>query len=1028
MTQCFKILTITFCLGFSCQVNSIQPRLSKSYLSSQLEQPSVSAIHRDSKGILWIGTQKGLHRFDGANLTIFNSDRNNSNWIPDSEIRDIDEHIDGSLLVVTSSGVLLKLNLGSDAFDPITEFGSIDDTKLSRLLASTDGGIWLISKDGLILYEPKFDHTEDWVKKLKLLDVIGRPNDLLEDTFGTIWVGGNRGIAKIQPKKQSIDALNLEMLGLPNNSKVTAIKMNSEGNLIIGTSTGHLVLWEIESGTSLAQTELRGNIPNYISKLLLYEDLIIIGTDRGLYASDNKFSFIDNLGDKADEISNPDIYSLFREGNYVWVGAIDGLGLLSFAPFELFNSKNSGVSKDVLSFEEDNKGRIWLGTYSGAYFYDETTKAHSKFEVNSNLSPLRDQKIVSILARNSELWLGFLHGGVQVVNSVNGDSWTPNLSSTNEIAITKILSGEQSQDVWIATYSHGLFRVTDRETFSYYETQTLPEKSITVLFLSTTGIFLAISGNKVYLYDPKTDRFDQQHFDFGLGGDLPFIYSFGQAKNDDILIGTKDHGLFIWSRKSQLTNQFHLQSPESGSGIETSTIYGIEPDSEDNLWCSTQNGIVKLDSKGQLIKRFTMADGLQGKDFNFGAAFTSRDGLIYFGGVNGYNRFDPTEVVIDSSASPMRLTGITFPSQENSNPGVVADLKSLQLTHKDHFITFQFSVLDFIHPEGNQYRYKLDNFDPDWIDNGNRNTATYTNLPAGEYVLRVQGANSSGIWNRDGITLNVRVLPAPWFTWWAYCTYGVAAMILWWGSTRIYHSYASERQSTQMKKDMFEAENKADDDMQEQLELQDELIHSAYQHNLTTLALVGDCISIQRGNEPDVVVRGLNNGNAKRISALSILEDCLYYQAGGLVANLQKYTDAVLSILLRKSPLSPETIITINEIPSRLLPAKLASPLSIVIYELLENCVQHAFEKESPANYIHITMAPEPADKPLARYLKLSVRDSGIGIPHCMEDLATENSGIAIAQSIVNKLGGTLQFSGTSGTTISLTVPDPGTS
>lgn len=1027
MMLCFRILTITFCLGFSCHVNSEQPRLSRSVLSSLLQQPTVSSIHRDGRGILWIGTQKGLHRFDGASLTIFNSDRSNPNWIPDSEIKDIDEHIDGSLLVATSSGVLLKWNLRSDAFDPITQFGSIDDTRLSRLLASTDGGIWLISKGGLILYEPKFDHIEDWVEKLKILDLIGRPNDLLEGTFGSIWVGGNRGIARILPEKKSVQAFNLQTLGLPDTSRVTALEINNEGNLIIGTSTGHLVLWDIDSGTSLAQAELRGNVPNYISKLLLYEDMVIIGTDRGLYASDNKFSFIDDLGDKADDISNPDVYSLFREGNYVWVGAIDGLDILSFAPFELFNSKNSGVSNDILSFEEDNKGRIWLGTYSGPYFYDETTKAHSKFHINSNSSTLDDQKVVTILARNNELWLGFLQNGVQVVNGVNGDSWTPNLTSTNEIAITKILAGEQSQDVWIATYNHGLFRVTDKETFSYYEAQKLPEKSITVLFLSTTGILLAISGNKVYLYDPTTDRFDQRHFDFGLGDDLPFIYSFGQAKNDDILIGTKDHGLFIWSRTSQLTNQFHLQSPEAGSGIETSTIYGIEPDSEDNLWCSTQNGIVKLDSKGQLIKRFTMADGLQGKDFNFGAAFTSRDGLIYFGGVNGYNRFDPTEVIIDSSASPMRLTGITFPSQDDSNLGVVADLKSLQLTHKDHFITFQFSVLDFILPEGNQYRYMLDDFDPDWIDNGTRNTATYTNLPAGEYVLRVQGANSAGIWNRDGITLNVRVLPAPWFTWWAYCFYGVAAMLLWWGTTRIHYSYASERESTQTKKDMFEAENRADDDMQEQLELQDELIHSAYEHNLRTLSLVGDCISLQPGNEPDVVVRELNRGNAKRISALSILEDCLFYHAGGLVANLQKYTDAVLSILLKNSPVSPETIITINEIPSRLLPAELASPLSIVIYELLENCIQHAFEKESPANYIHVSMVPEVTDKPPARYLKLSVRDNGIGIPRCMEDLATENSGIAIVQSIVNKLGGALQFSGTSGTTISLTVTDPGT-
>ncbi len=157
-------------------------------------------------------------------------------------------------------------------------------------------------------------------------------------------------------------------------------------------------------------------------------------------------------------------------------------------------------------------------------------------------------------------------------------------------------------------------------------------------------------------------------FDFGLGETRPIIYSLAQAYNDDILIGTKDQGLFIWTRKSQIENQLQITVSED-SGVATSTIYGIEPDSKGNLWCSTQNGIVKLDSTGHLIKRFTTADGLQGNDFTLGASFTSREGLIYFGGVNGYNRFDPTEVDIDTVASPMRLTNIILPKNDDRNWG-----------------------------------------------------------------------------------------------------------------------------------------------------------------------------------------------------------------------------------------------------------------------------------------------------------------------------------------------------------------------
>jgi two-component sensor histidine kinase len=518
------------------------------------------------------------------------------------------------------------------------------------------------------------------------------------------------------------------------------------------------------------------------------------------------------------------------------------------------------------------------------------------------------------------------------------------------------------------------------------------------------------------------DQFRKIQLEFDLGETQPVIYSLAQAANDDILVGTKDHGLFIWTRQAQIEKQFILQPAIEGKDLTSSTIYGIEVDAEANLWCSTQNGILKLDSKGRLIKRFTTADGLQGNDFALGASFTSRKGLIYFGGVNGYNRFNPAEVDIDRTPPAMRLTSIILPQPDDRNTGAVDNLKTLQLTHKDHFVTFEFSVLDFVSPEKNQFRYRLENFDPDWIENGARNTATYTNLPAGDYVLRVQGANSAGIWNTNGITLDLHVLPSPWFTWWAYSTYGLLFLCLWWGCHRISHSFAADRDKALLTRQMFDAANQADDDMQEQLELQDELVQSAYQHNLTTLSLVSDCISFRSVNQPQEVNRGLAESSIKRIAALASLEDCLYYQAGGPVANLHKYTDGLIAVLLKSSTVTPETIITINEVSSMPIPAQLASPLSVVIYELLENCICHAFEPGSPANYILIKLSAAATIPPSVRYLELSIQDSGIGIPDYIEDMAHENSGIAIVQSIVKKLGGTVQFSNTK---VSITVPNP---
>jgi two-component sensor histidine kinase len=291
-------------------------------------------------------------------------------------------------------------------------------------------------------------------------------------------------------------------------------------------------------------------------------------------------------------------------------------------------------------------------------------------------------------------------------------------------------------------------------------------------------------------------------------------------------------------------------------------------------------------------------------------------------------------------------------------------------------------------------------------------------------VLRAQGANSAGIWNREGIKLEIKVLPTPWLSWWAYLIYCLAFLSLGWGLHRIYRSYAIDRLSAQMAREMFDAENKADDEMQEQLELQDEIVNSAYHHNITTLSLVSDCISARSAKLPNGIKHSLTESSIRRVSALSDLEDCLSYQAGGPVANLQKYTDRILLVLQEDTPVRPETIVAINEVTTMPISAELASPISIILYELLENCVRHAFSHDSPANYIHVKLVPGTNDETFSRYLSLSVHDSGLGVSDSIEDLAREGSGIATVQSIVTNLGGSLHLSGENGTLFLIRIPD----
>ena len=1017
----FYIFSTLLSIIIFSPVHATQLRLSTSNLSNLLQQPTVTAIHRDSEGTLWIGTQQGIHRFDGATVTVFNSNANanQKRWIPDSEIKDIAGDAQGNVFVATASGVILTWNRKAEKFRTLSPPRGHDDTRLVRLLVSTRGDIWVLTKRGLILYNPRFNNAVDWVSQTRLIDIIGKPQALVEDELGNIWVGGTQGLAIIDLETQSVAAFNLQEIGLPKNSSVTAVEKTAR-RLIVGTSTGNLAVSDMETREQWINTSINEDELGYISALLVHEDVLIIGSDRGIFASDAHLSFLTSLDEKNTAPSNNEILCLSQDGNSVLVGTIHGLSTLSFSPFELFDFHNSGVANDVLTFEQDHRGRLWIGTYSGLYVFDEAKNSHSQFLIGADPHTSDKKRVVTISAKKNDLWLGFLQNGVQVVDSTSGHYWTPKTTDSVDMTITKILPDIDKESMWIATYNHGLFLVTPEGNHSYFENRSLADKSITGLFRARTGIFLAVSNSKIYLYDPVIDKFTEALFKFPLETMRPVIYSFAQAENNDIWIGTKDHGLFIWRQIDQEKKAFYLTRPRDGADLSTSTIYGIEIDSENNLWCSTDNGIVKLDREGHLIKRFTKSDGLQGRDFTLGASFTDQDGRIYFGGVNGYNRFSPHEVVIDNAASQMRLTDISFPGQAQRDLGPVSDLTSLVLNHGDRFVKFQFSVLDIIHSERSQFRYILEGFDAGWINSGTKNTATYADLPTGDYVLRIQGANSAGIWNRDGITLNILVLSPVWARWWAYCLYTILTLFFIWGLHRSYQSSAKNKRSSQIVKEMFESENRSHDEMQEQLELQDELIQSAYHHSQTILSLMNDCISHPIRGIPFEMQQNFAQRGSKQVAALLTLEHFLYYQAGGPVANLRKYTDSTLTKLLSNSSVSAATIITINDVSSTPLTAELASPLSIIIYELLENCIQHAFESDSPTNYIHITMTSSLVEEPKTLNLELSVRDSGTSERMHTGRFTGGNSGIALIQSIVKKLGGFITFSRENGTVVSL--------
>ncbi len=201
-------------------------------------------------------------------------------------------------------------------------------------------------------------------------------------------------------------------------------------------------------------------------------------------------------------------------------------------------------------------------------------------------------------------------------------------------------------------------------------------------------------------------------------------------------------------------------------GLAGEFICGILEDNIGNLWLSTNRGISKFNPDTEKIINFDVSDGLQSSSFHQGACFKSKDGELFFWGLNGYNRFYPQDIKKNPYVPPLVWTAFYKFDKRVKLDKPLARVESLSLSPGDDFISFEFAALCFASPEKNQYAYKLEGRDEDWIDQGTNRIVTFSNLPPGEYTLRVKGSNPDGVWNENSLAISIEVPYPFWKTLW----------------------------------------------------------------------------------------------------------------------------------------------------------------------------------------------------------------------------------------------------------------------
>ena len=247
-----------------------------------------------------------------------------------------------------------------------------------------------------------------------------------------------------------------------------------------------------------------------------------------------------------------------------------------------------------------------------------------------------------------------------------------------------------------------------------------------------------------------------------------------------VWLGTED-GLSGLEPASGVFKPYDLEPPNSA-------VNGILEDSLGNLWLSTNSGLLRLDPRRHILRRYSMSDGLAGNEFPLnGAVWKSSRGEMFFGSYGGLTFFDPERIVDSPSSPPVRLTDIQILGKPVSIGGnsplkrSISVTDSVILNHAQSVVSFEFSALSYANPERNLYRYRLEGLDDKWYEtDSSRRFVTYTTLAPGDYMFRVQGSDNLGVWNENGMSLRIRVLPPWWGTNWfrALCA-AVLLALLW---------------------------------------------------------------------------------------------------------------------------------------------------------------------------------------------------------------------------------------------------------
>jgi signal transduction histidine kinase/ligand-binding sensor domain-containing protein/DNA-binding response OmpR family regulator len=773
-----------------------------------LSSNTVNSILKDQYGYLWVATLEGVDRFNGKDSKTYHFNTGNAPQFQSNEVDALYEDPAGTLWVGTMGGGLFRYDRLHDQFHPYPGTGDLtylNNLKIRTICSDHLGRLWLGTIQCVTVLDPKTNRS------VRYLPGGARPGSgnviaVFEDSKSRMWVGTDQGLYRYNFKTNDFtpylhDEKNPSSIC---SNQIGSIAESANGDLWVGTRNG-LTRFSGDLQTVknfyFSPTDEKTLSGNLIYCITADRDKLWIGTEGGLDIMDiqsGRISRYNHNGRDKFSINSKSIRCIYIDPSGIyWVGTYEG-GVNKYdRNLTLFNLVQNneydahGLSAPaVTSFAGRADGDIYVGTDGGGLnLFHPGTGLINHIELKEKQKAYTGGlPILSMmLDRHQQLWVGTYQYGLFVYDTRSGRSrqlcaaaGPANINQNDIFSIKEDRLGK----IWIGTNGKGV-DVYDpvTATFTKYEpgsgTNNLPVNGFIRVIEQdrNQNMWIGTYGTGLAILNAVTHKFTVLNYQ-NTGFPIDRVFSLLEDHLGNFWIGTGGDGLYYYHTNTRKITAYTA----ADGGLPDRTIHKILEDDNGNIWISTNKGICSFDTKLQKFTSYSNYNGLQKDAFINGSGFRAANGLLYFGGGDGFNYIDPAKGIKKNKSAPAVLLTSLIVNNQTVVPGKGAPLsediavaKRITINYKQDF-SIAYAAINFTLPQQNRYAFKLKGFNRDWNYVGPNTIAYYTNLDPGTYTFMVKACNNDGVWNNQGTQIEIVIRPPLWMTWYAVSAYFLIAL------------------------------------------------------------------------------------------------------------------------------------------------------------------------------------------------------------------------------------------------------------